>query len=113
LRKLREENKEVLYNMAKKLDISTSYLSSIELGDRKVPKKFYTKLQKAYHLSDDKINELKELAIIVTSDIKLNINHASLLKKQVSINLARNFNNLDDKVLKEINDLLTKNQKGK
>lgn len=47
-RKLRIDNEELLMDMANKLEISASYLSSIETGKRKVPKEFIQKIESIY-----------------------------------------------------------------
>ncbi|MCL2035044.1 MAG: helix-turn-helix domain-containing protein [Oscillospiraceae bacterium] len=52
LRVLRAENDEILYDMAKKLGMATSYLSMIETGIRTVPKNFLVRIQTAYSLEE-------------------------------------------------------------
>ncbi len=47
-KKLRIDNEELLMDMANKLGISASYLSSIETGKRKAPKDFIEKIENIY-----------------------------------------------------------------
>lgn len=56
---LRAEEREKLYHMAERLDMSPSYLSMIESGLRPVPITFVVKLQLTYCLDDEYCNRLK------------------------------------------------------
>jgi len=60
LKKIRIDHDEVLADMAKKLKISTSYLSAIETGKRPLPKGFLAKLRKLYAVPDEVMTALVE-----------------------------------------------------
>lgn len=49
-RKIRIDNEEILMDMANKLGISVSYLSSIEVGKRNVPEDFIEKIEQIYNV---------------------------------------------------------------
>lgn len=68
LRILRAENNEQLLDMAKKMNISVSYLSSIENNKRKIPKDFFKNLLKEYNLD----KKLKRMLINVEKEEKYN-----------------------------------------
>lgn len=59
LRIYRINNNEILKDMAERLNISPSYLSSIENGKRNPTKKFISKLCKTYNFKSSEIDELK------------------------------------------------------
>lgn len=59
LKIIRVKNDENLQEMAKKLNCSSSYLSFIENGKRKVPGDFYDNVIKNYDLSDDEKKRIK------------------------------------------------------
>lgn len=61
LKKLRIDNDEVIKDMAKKLGVSDSYLSQIELGNRKIPKAFLSRILEAYELNTEQINKLSKI----------------------------------------------------
>ena len=50
LRKRRIDSSEILGDMAKRLDVSAAYLSSIENGLREIPDSFVEKISKEYGL---------------------------------------------------------------
>ena len=58
LKKLRIDESEKLADMAKRLGISTSYLSFIENGTREIPPDFSYRVWKEYKLSEDKTKAL-------------------------------------------------------
>lgn len=49
-RKIRIDNEELLIDMANKLGISASYLSSIETGKRKTPDNFISNIEQIYNV---------------------------------------------------------------
>ena len=53
LKSIRVNNNEMLMEMAKKLDVSSTFLSAIENGKKKVPDDFKDKLCANYSLSDE------------------------------------------------------------
>lgn len=53
LRKLRIDHSERLLDMAEKLDISVSFLSSVEIGKKSVPFSMEEKIIKLYALNQD------------------------------------------------------------
>lgn len=50
-RRLRIENGELLKDMAAKLDVTSSYLSAVEHGKKRVPDVWQEQLSEIYHLS--------------------------------------------------------------
>ena len=62
LRKLRVEHELTLKALSAKLDeeLSSAYLSAIEIGKRAIPYDFSDKVKEKLRLSDAEYNELKE-----------------------------------------------------
>ena len=60
LRKRRIDSSEILGDMAKRLDVSASYLSSIGNGQRGIPDSFVEKIAEEYDLSEVEKQELEE-----------------------------------------------------
>ena len=98
LRILRIERGEVLKDMADKLGITSSYLSAIECGKRKMPDDFIAKLSVLYHLSekertaleDAKSKDMKQVEIIIPFD-GLNFD-----QQDVTLKFARSFKESHD-----------------
>ncbi len=53
LRRLRIDHGEILYNMATKLGVSITFLSSVETGKKNMPSEWVDKLSALYSLSND------------------------------------------------------------
>lgn len=58
LRKIRIDNQELLKDMAKKLGVSSAYLSAVETGKRKVPSDWVPKVAALYTLDRESKDEL-------------------------------------------------------
>ncbi len=65
LRKLRIDHSERLLDMAKKLDISVAFLSSVEIGKKSVPVRLEEKIIELYGLDKEKASLLKKKPILV------------------------------------------------
>ncbi|WP_241745381.1 helix-turn-helix domain-containing protein [Lysinibacillus sphaericus] len=61
LRKLRIEKSEYMQDMAKRLGVTTSYISAVEHGKRKMPKEWVQLIESSYELTS---NEKMELTLI-------------------------------------------------
>lgn len=69
-RKLRIDNDEHMVNMAEKLGVTSSYLSAVENGKRKVPEEWFNEISKHYTLTSSQIIELGNLILIDKLSIK-------------------------------------------
>lgn len=96
------------YDMAKKLDMSTSYLSSIENNKRTVPSNLLQKIKKHYDISEEL--EAKYIKAAEDSQRKVIINLQKLSKEQreVSLMCARKISTLSSLELKSIKEILLK-----
>lgn len=88
-RKLRLDNNQVLKDMADVLGVSSSYLSAVENGKRKIPDDWYEKISKSYCLTKDKQDDL--FSIIKSQDLQFNdvIESGDYKTKQMLISFAR------------------------
>lgn len=59
LRKLRLDTGEIMRDMAKKLDVSSSFLSAVENGKKRMPDSWYYKIIMLYNIDDSKKEELR------------------------------------------------------
>lgn len=58
LRKLRLDCGEIMKEMATKLDVSSSFLSAVENGKKKMPDSWYDAIVDLYNLDKEKQDEL-------------------------------------------------------
>jgi len=106
LRKLRINKGEILKTMADKLNITSSFLSAVENGKKKMPQNWYKLLKSIYNLDSNQISELKNAEIESSNIIKLSVEHASDTNKQLAVLLARQFDHIDDDTSTAILNLL-------
>lgn len=63
-RKIRIDHDELMEDMARKLDVTTSYLSAVERGKRKVPIEWSNIIAENYKLTEVQIQEFIHLTVI-------------------------------------------------
>ncbi len=110
LRKLRIDRGEILKDMADKLEVSSSFLSAVENGKKRMPSAWNNEIVKLYQLNpDDQITFTKAIAETEES-VEMNFSQASCQNREVAISFARKFIDFDDEQVEEIKKIL---QKGK
>jgi len=108
LRKLRLDYGEVLRHMADRLGISTSYLSSIEVGTRPIPGNLIERLAKLYDLAQDDVKELERAKTVCMKEATINLGNASFDKKDTALVFARKFNDIDEQTMAKIREFIAK-----
>jgi len=108
LRKLRIDNGEVLRDMAIKLNISSAYLSAIEVGKRPVPAQMIENLQIMYSLTDESVEQLRNAADTSMKSINLNLDGVDGAKRSAALVFARNLENMDSETAESILKLFNK-----
>lgn len=108
IRKLRIEYGLLLGSMAKKLGISSSYLSSIEMGTREIPQGFFEKIKSLKIFNSD---ELKEIESSIASSIeKFSFAPKNDYQRNLMASLARSFDNLTEEQVKIIHNTINKSE---
>lgn len=101
----RIENNENLFDMARKLDISIAYLSSIENGKREIPRDFFEKIKKNYNLNLSEEEKLKKI-ILYTKKIVIDMKELSEDRKDISLRYARKIQSLSEEKLRKLREIL-------
>ena len=96
LRKLRIDRDETLFNMAKKLEVSISYLSSIESGHRNIPDNMVENVIKKYRLNKVKAESLREAAANSSGVLDINLIDITPQQRKLVFALSRKINGLTD-----------------
>jgi transcriptional regulator with XRE-family HTH domain len=112
LRKLRLDCGEILKTMADKLEISSSYLSAIEVGKRNVPEDFISRLSALYHLDAEKIRELEAAKLESQKEVAFGLGNAPFGKREAALLFARKFDDLDEQMAEKIKLLINNSAKG-
>ena len=101
----RIENNENLFDMARKLDISIAYLSSIENGKREIPRDFFEKIKKNYNLNLSEEEKLKKI-ISYTKKIVIDMKELTEDRKDISLRYARKIQSLSEEKLRKLREIL-------
>ena len=108
LRKIRISRDEVLFDMAKKLEISSAMLSAIETGSKAAPENFIERLATHYTEVADTIDRFMHLAELTKKQLKLSIEGTSAEAKDTACSFARYLPQLTNQDLAAISQVLQK-----
>lgn len=106
LRKLRIDNDELMKDMAEKLGLATSTLSSIENGRRNPPQGFEDKVVTVYALTNAEVNQLHFAIIQSKEEITMKIKDLSSQDQELAVSFARRFENLSETDKARIKEIL-------
>lgn len=111
LRILRMDRGELLKNMADNLEISSAYLSSIEMGNREIPKALPQVIIQKYCLTDKEQAEMQRAISESTNNIDISLNNATNLQKEAALVFARNLDKMTDTNIEEFLKFMEKRGK--
>lgn len=100
-RKLRLENQELLYDMAKELGVSSAFLSKVENGNGKPPAEWRDTLISLYNLDTEQIKELDAALYEANNRKSIDISKFSDEEKSLMWSFARKLDTLDRDKLKK------------
>lgn len=112
LRKLRIDRGEILKTMAEKLGMTASYLSAIECGKRNIPNNLIQKLISIYGLSEKEQQELLDARDKSIRSIEIDLSTNNMCKRDLALQFARKFDDMDDKLANQILKFLNHNKEG-
>ena len=103
-RRLRIDNGELLYDMAKKLGVSSAFMSSVENGKKKPPKEWESKIKALYTLNEEEYDELDRVFYEAQNRDSIDISKFSMSDKELMWSFARKFDTFDKNTLKKFLD---------
>lgn len=106
MRILRIKHHEVMGDMAKVLKVSVPFLSAVENGKKNVPTNWINLLAIHYKLSEQEVEELSDAANFSKTQIKIDLRNAENTQREVALQLARSFDDLDEATAQKIAELL-------
>lgn len=108
LRKLRIERGEIIKDMASRLNMSPSYLSSIEIGKRTIPSNFVGDVVAVYQLTEEQARKLHISYGESVEQAKIDLSKANADKRHLALSFARNFDDLSTEEFNRIKSILQK-----
>lgn len=95
-RKLRIDNGELLADMAKKLGVSSAFLSKVENGNKKPPKEWEEVIISLYQLDSRKAAELSDCMFDALNFQNIDMTGYSDDNRNILLSFARKLNTMDD-----------------
>ena len=109
VRKLRIDSGYLLKDMADFLGVTSSYLSAVEMGKRKIPIDWADKIIAFFDLKDNMIDELYSVIQESQQDIQLNLSKASKEQRNLAFAFARKLDRLDEDEIRDMFNIFKKN----
>lgn len=110
MRHLRLDINENLKQMSEKLGVSSAFLSAVEVGKKQVPKDWGRRIIEIYNLSDDVADQLLNAVDISNGKIVIEIDEQNPNIRELSLMFARTINNVEQKTLDELKEILKNNK---
>lgn len=95
-RKLRIDRGELLADMAKKLGVSSAFLSKVENGGKKPPKEWQEKIALSYQLDKEEQAELEECMFEAMNYHSIDMEGYSEDSRMMLLSFARKLSSMDD-----------------
>ena len=111
-RKLRLERGELLLDMAKKLRVQPSYLSSVEVGRKSVPESWKKEIAEIYNLSTTEREDLEKSIDDSVRQIKIDMENRNDNDREILLAFARKLDDLDYLEKEKILKILQNNKNG-
>lgn len=106
IRKIRNEKKDSLRQMAQKLDISAAFLSAMEVGRKLVPVEYIEKVKQIYNLTSEQEAELENSIYETNNRVHIELSLMNDAQKDVSLLFARKIKNADEDLLERLKEVL-------
>lgn len=111
LRLLRMDNGEILKNMAEKLEVTSSFLSAVETGKKKIPGDWAEKISNLYSLSNDKVIELQNAISETNECVEIELTNLNYRQKELAFSFARKLNDFNDSELQQLWQILKEDKR--
>lgn len=111
LRKLRLDNNEIMKDMAKKLSVSTSFLSAVENSKKNIPEKWEEEISSIYRLNDTQREDLKKSILYSTDKIIINLKDLSDEKKELVFLFKNNLKYMNDEDEQKLLNILKRKRR--
>ncbi len=88
--------------MAEKLEVTSSFLSAVENGKKKIPVGWAEKISNLYSLSGDKIIELQNAISETNECVEIELSNLSCKQRELAFSFARKLNGFNDSELQKL-----------
>ena len=85
IRRIRQKNEESLGTMAKKLNISASFLSAMEVGKKAIPLEYIDRISQLYLLDSKETDILSDSINETNNNLSINLDAMNNNQKQLTL----------------------------
>ena len=112
IRKIRLDRQLLLKDMAEDLKVTSAFLSSVEMGKRKVPKGWVDQIAMIYSLSDEEKTNLQQASELSAQQVKISIAQATTKQKELAFSFAKALDGLTDDDVERIMNAINSTKRG-
>ena len=109
LRKLRIDADEVLLDMAKKLGVAPSFLSSVENGKKRMPSAWNNKICELYSLTEAQRAAFDRAIATTETQLVLSFENANDANRELAVAFAREYQGLTPEQIAEMRRIMKGN----
>lgn len=106
LRKIREQEKDSLRQMAIKLGVSAAFLSAMEVGRKTIPVEYVDKIKGIYVLTQEQEIELENSIHETNERVPIELAAMNEAQKDISLMFARKIKTADEELLRKLKEAL-------
>ena len=106
LRKIRIDKGLTMAQMAKAVGITSAYLSTIERGNRNIPKYLTQNVINHYKLSSEQVAELQKAELLSRDSIEIELEDMELSKKSLALSFVNNLKDMTYEQVALIDDIM-------
>ena len=96
--------------MAIKLDVSSTFLSAMEVGRKTIPLEYVEKICNIYNLTEEEKNELEDSINETNKRVSIELEAMNESQKDVSLIFARKIKNADSELLEKLKKVLLEDE---
>ena len=102
LRKLRIDRGELLKDMSGKLNVTVSFLSSVENGKKKMPSSWNQKICELYNLDKNQEREFTQAIADSEDKVEMYLKDVTDKKRYAAVSFARKFTDFSDRQVEQL-----------
>ena len=106
LRKLRIDADEILLDMANRLGVAPSFLSSVENGKKRMPSPWLNRICELYALTGQQKTEFERAVAATESQLVLSFENADVANRELAVAFARDYQDLSPEQVAEIRRIM-------
>lgn len=106
VREIRKKNNDSLRTMAKKLNVSAPFLSSMEVGRKVIPIDYIDKIRNLYNLSKEEVEKLEDSINETNNKVSIELEKMTEGQKEISLIFSRKIKNADPELIEKLRKVL-------